>query len=122
LLAPFSVTTTADTGAGSLRQAILDANTAVGADTISFNISGAGVKTISLASALPNITEAVTIDGKTQSGSSPTTLMIELNGASAGPGANGSRLTPAHLPFADCDQSLRRHRHQVNTAPTARSG
>jgi hypothetical protein len=71
-LAPqtFVVTNTNDNGVGSLRQAILDANANSGADTINFNIAGSGVQTISLASALPTITEAVTIDGYSQPGSS----------------------------------------------------
>ena len=45
--ATFTVTNTDDTGPGSLRQAILDANAAPGLDTIAFNIPGAGVHTIS---------------------------------------------------------------------------
>ena len=36
----YTVTNTNDSGAGSLRQAIMDANTNVGADTIAFNIPG----------------------------------------------------------------------------------
>ena len=40
--ATFTVTNTTDTGPGSLRQAITDANAAAGADTIAFNVSGAG--------------------------------------------------------------------------------
>ena len=40
--ATFTVTNTNDTGPGSLRQAITDANAAAGADTIAFNVSGAG--------------------------------------------------------------------------------
>ena len=56
---PFSfvVTNTNDSGAGSLRQAILNANASVGADVISFAIPGAGVQTITLASTLPTITD-----------------------------------------------------------------
>jgi hypothetical protein len=38
LLTTFIVGTTADSGPGSLRQAILDANATAGADTIAFNI------------------------------------------------------------------------------------
>jgi uncharacterized delta-60 repeat protein len=99
-LSTFTVTNTNDAGAGSLRQAITDANALAGADTISFNIAGGGVKTINLASALPTITGQVTIDGYTQSGASVNTasvgtnavLMIELNGASAGTGADGLTL------------------------------
>jgi hypothetical protein len=77
--ATFTVTTTADSGAGSLRQAILDANAAPGADTIVFAIpaiqcsSFDGTCVITPQSSLPGITEAVTIDGYTQAGSSPNT-------------------------------------------------
>ena len=39
--ATFTVTSTADAGAGTLRQAITDANNAAGGDTIAFNIVGA---------------------------------------------------------------------------------
>jgi IPT/TIG domain/S-layer homology domain len=71
--ATFNVTSTNDTGAGSLRQAIIDANGAGGADTIAFNIAGSGVHTITLATALPAVTGALTIDGYTQSGASANT-------------------------------------------------
>jgi parallel beta-helix repeat protein len=65
LLDAFSVTTTADSGVGSLRQAIADANALAGADTISFAALGTGTHTISLSSALPSITDSVVIDGWT---------------------------------------------------------
>lgn len=56
----FTVTNTNDSGAGSLRQAILDAEASVGADIIDMTgITG----TITLASGLPNITEDLTING-----------------------------------------------------------
>ena len=76
--ATFNVTNTNDSGAGSLRQALTDANGAAGLDTIAFNVSGAGcdgsgVCTIALDSALPVISSPVTIDGYTQSGASPNT-------------------------------------------------
>ena len=61
--ATFTVTNINDSGAGSLRQAITDANAAGGADTIDFNIVGSGVHTIVPASTLPLITGPVTIDG-----------------------------------------------------------
>ena len=91
------VTNTTDAGAGSLRQAITDSNNAAGAQTITFNIAGAGVRTISPASALPVITDPVTIDGYTQPGSSANTLavgndavlLVELDGTNAGAGAQG---------------------------------
>jgi Ca2+-binding RTX toxin-like protein len=96
--AVFTVLTTADFGGGSLRQAILDANATPGADTIVFDIVGdGGVQTIQPASALPAITEAVTIDGYTQPGSAPNTLpvgnnadiRIVLDGSAAGGGVVG---------------------------------
>ena len=87
----FTVINTNDSGAGSLRQAILDANATPGADVINFNIPGSGVQTIAPTTKLPQITEAVTINGYTQPGASPNTkavgsdavLKIELSGASA---------------------------------------
>jgi hypothetical protein len=69
----YTVTTAADAGAGSLRQAILDANVAADADTIQFNIPGAGVHTITPLTDFPMITGPVTIDGYTQPGSSANT-------------------------------------------------
>src|ERR1039457_4729828 len=75
-----------DSGAGSLRQAILDANATSGLDTIIFQIPGSGVHTIVLLAALPAITDPVVIDGTTQPGYAGTPL-IELNGTSAGSSA-----------------------------------
>ncbi len=72
----YTVTNTSDSGAGSLRQAILDANGNPGADTIAFAIPGAGVHTIMLTTWLPNATDPVTVDGYTQPGSSPNTLPL----------------------------------------------
>jgi len=98
----FTVTNTSDAGPGSLRQAILDGNANVGLDNIDFNIPGAGPHTIQPLSALPTITEALIIDGYTQSGASSNTngpgqalntvLKIELDGTNAGPSANGLRI------------------------------
>jgi len=94
--ATFTVTNTNDSGDGSLRKAIDDANANAGLDTIAFNIPGAGVHTISPASQLPQITDPVAIDGYSQPGASPNTdpngfdgvLLIELSGAGA-PGTRG---------------------------------
>src|SRR5207253_396761 len=74
----FSVTNTADAGPGSLRQAINDANSTVGPDTIRFNIPGAGLQTISPLSPLSNITDQVTIEGYSQPGASVNRL-IQIN-------------------------------------------
>ena len=75
----FTVINTSDAGAGSLRQAIIDANANAGPDIIAFNIPGAGPHTITPASLLPLITSPVTIDGYTQSGSSVNTLTVGNN-------------------------------------------
>ena len=64
--ATFTVTTTADDGPGSLRQAIVDANADAVADTIAFAIATGGIPRIMPLSALPTITQPVTIDGTTQ--------------------------------------------------------
>ncbi|MEW6128598.1 MAG: BACON domain-containing carbohydrate-binding protein [Acidobacteriota bacterium] len=79
--ATFTVTNTANTGAGSLRQAIIDANLTVGADTINFAI-GSGLQTINLTADLPALTETVTVDGTTQPGFAGTPV-IEINSSGA---------------------------------------
>ena len=62
--ASFTVTNADDSGAGSLRQAIADANANVGEDTIGFASSVSG-QTIALASQLPAVTDGagLTVDG-----------------------------------------------------------
>jgi hypothetical protein len=80
--ATFTVTTTSDSGPGSLRQAITDAN-AVTSDNphrIEFAIAGTGVRTIAPASALPAIQRPVVIDGYTQPGATPNTSDMNHNG------------------------------------------
>jgi hypothetical protein len=64
--ATFVVTTTADAGPGSLRQAMADADLDTVADTISFAIPLVGVPRITPATPLPTLTGPVTIDGTTQ--------------------------------------------------------
>lgn len=83
--AVFVVTTNSDNGdsgaptPGSLRAAIVNANANAGLDQITFNIAGAGVQTINLPTPLPIITDAIAIDGTTQSGYAGVPV-IELNG------------------------------------------
>jgi len=79
--ATFTVTNTNDAGAGSLRQAITDANADPIVDSVAFAIpegscAANGVCTITLASSLPDITEGVVIDGTTQPryGTAPTNV------------------------------------------------
>jgi CSLREA domain-containing protein len=87
----------------TLREAITAANTnaavdgctageSLVTDTINFAISGTGVRTISPSSALPTITDPVTIDGTTQpdDGGVP---VVELNGSGAGNGVSGLTIT-----------------------------
>jgi hypothetical protein len=90
--ATFTVTNTNDSGPGSLRQAILDANANPGPDTIAFAIPGAGVHTIAPTTSFPTVTDAVVIDGYSQPGASENTaavgtnavLLIELDGSVPG--------------------------------------
>jgi hypothetical protein len=102
----FTVYNTNDSGPGSLRQAILDANaaaagTAANPDEIAFDIpttdpgynSTTGAFTIQPLSALPTITDTLVLDGYSQPGASPNTLgigdnavlNIVLSGGKAGP-------------------------------------
>src|SRR5262245_53883592 len=94
--ATFTVTNTNDTGAGSLRQAITDANNAAGPHTIEFSIAGGGVHTISPATALPQIViaEGITIDGTSQPGYTNAPL-IELSGNSLAANGLDFEFTPA---------------------------
>ncbi|MBK9256692.1 MAG: HYR domain-containing protein [Saprospiraceae bacterium] len=62
--ATYTVSNTNDSGAGSLRQAILDANANPGDDIINFSVSG----TLTLATSLPTVTGGLTIDGTTAPG------------------------------------------------------
>ncbi len=80
LLTTFWVSNTDDSGAGSLRQAIRDANARLGPDTIAFSIPaqtapgvavtgfdpGSQTWRIALSSPLPRITDALTLDAYTQ--------------------------------------------------------
>lgn len=68
----FTVISTSDSGAGSLRQAITDANADTNEPhTIEFNIAGAGQHAIEVASDLPNVTRQTLIDATSQPGSDP---------------------------------------------------
>lgn len=75
----FVVTNVNDSGPGSLRQAILDANANAGPDLITFNITGPSLRIQPLLG-LPNIDDPVVIDGSTQPGFSGTPI-VELNGS-----------------------------------------
>ncbi len=81
LLATYTVTSTSDSGVGSLRQAILDANANAGADTINFNIAGTGTHVITLSTLLPTITGQTTINATTESDFAGTPLIVITDGA-----------------------------------------
>jgi hypothetical protein len=93
LMATFTVTSIADSGAGTLRNAITQANATAGADIINFAIPAVGVQTIAPLTALPTITDPVTIDGRTQGGAASDPPLIEINGANAGAAASGLVIT-----------------------------
>lgn len=65
----FTVTNGNSSGAGSLHQALLDANAALAPAVVAFAISGSGPHVIANG-ALPTITNQVFVDGASQSGSS----------------------------------------------------
>ncbi len=95
--ATITVTTAGDTGNGSLRNAIITANLTATADVIQFNIPGSGPFTINAASALPTVTQPLTIDGYTQPGAAANTLdegddariLIRIDGSAAETTASG---------------------------------
>jgi Calx-beta domain/Immunoglobulin I-set domain len=87
VFAAFTVTNTNDSGAGSLREAILDANATAGADTIDFAL-GTGFPTITLLSALPTISDPVIINGNTGGAT-----LVRIDGISAGAGVSGLTIT-----------------------------
>ncbi len=97
----FIVRNTNDAGSGSLRRAIIDANAIPNIapntpDIIRFDIEGPVPHTIQPDSALPDITDAVIIDGTTEPDANcdtwPGTLSVELDGTNAGVGASGLTL------------------------------
>jgi hypothetical protein len=74
--ADFVVVNTNNQGPGSLYQAITDANATAGRDNIVFNIPGPGVHVIDVSNGgLPEIKDPVILDGYTQPGARPNTLI-----------------------------------------------
>ena len=100
----FTVTNLSDSGAGSLRQAITDANANAGADTITFANGLTG--TITLTSALPNLTDDVTLSGpgaklmtvaRSSAAGTPAFRILTIdNGAATPPTVSISGLTLAN--------------------------
>lgn len=121
-LATFSVTNINDAGAGSLRQAILDANAAAGADDIIFDSTFfSTVRTITLTTGQLNVTDALTIQGTgaanvTVNGNNTSRIFnlgattVNINGISisnglalngAGIAATGTTLTLNNIVFSN---------------------
>jgi len=86
-----TVTNTNDSGAGSLRQAIMNANAGSGYHIVNFDIPGSCPHRIDVDSLLPDITQAVLIDGYSQPGSQRNGQLasddaiwcVQLNGENA---------------------------------------
>ncbi len=98
LLATFTVTNLQNAGAGSFRQAIIEANKRPGADTIEFGVAG----TIRITGAsLPAITGSVTINGTTApgfNGSPVVTINFQgSKGLEFARGADGSTVSSLAL-------------------------
>ncbi len=70
------------------RQAIISSNATSDFNYIGFDIPGSGVQTIDLLSALPTLTQPVTIDGTSQPGYGSQPL-IQIDGSKAGSGVVG---------------------------------
>lgn len=99
-----TVSNTNDAGAGSLRQALIDANALPNFNRIVFAIgSTCGPRIINLDSALPDITGPVAIDGYTQPGAARNTaavgnnrtLCVVLNGRSGSGTLSGLLVSPS---------------------------
>jgi hypothetical protein len=84
--ATFTVSSTADSGPNTFRQAILDANATPGADVIAFGFAAGTFPVIAPLSPLPTILGDVSIKGELTLGAPPE---VVLDGISAGAGANG---------------------------------
>jgi uncharacterized repeat protein (TIGR01451 family) len=92
LLATYTVDSTGDADTlGTLRYAINQANANAGSDTIVFAIPGAGPHVIQPLSALPTITDQVTISGATQDPLADLPQIV-LDGSLAGADVDGLRL------------------------------
>ena len=107
--AQITVSSLADSGPGTLRQAIIDANAQAGCDTIVMSPGLSG--TINLSSTLPTITDELGILG--DSDGDPATIDIEISGG------NACRIMAANgAPWGLADLTLR----DGNAGPQAGGG
>ena len=105
----YTVTTTADTGTGSLRQAILDANATSTNDEIIFDSSFSlgGVNTITLGAAFPHISATEYAGSLTITGPGASSLIINGNQGnySIYSIANGGNLTISGVTVSGANNS-----------------
>ncbi len=107
----YTVTAGGDSGAGTISQAITNANANPGLDTIEFDIPGTPPFGVLIFMGIPTITDAVVIDGTTQPGYAGTPLFLIRSGLGQGPGlilaATAGGSTIRGLAFADINEGLR---------------
>ena len=97
LMATFTVTTNADTGVGSLRDAITSANGNGQVDKIVFNLQASEL-TIRPQTALPVLSESgTTIDGTSQTGYAPGAPVVEISGQDLPVNTVGLTLTGGNI-------------------------
>ncbi len=108
--ATYTVTAQGDSGAGTISQAITNANANPGLDTILFDIPGAPPFGVNIFMGIPTITDAVVIDGTTQPGYAGTPLFQIRSGLGQGPGlilsATAGGSTIRGLAFADINEGI----------------
>src|SRR4051794_18351333 len=85
----YSLTSTADGGPGSLRQAILDANAHSGADRVRFALAGSGVRTIAITSAGLPAGQAVTATATSSAGGDTSGFSTRHKNPQLGLGGGG---------------------------------
>ena len=91
--ATFTVISTADAGAGTLRAALLDANANAGMDRIEFAVPGAAPFVIAVLTPLPSIGDPVVIDGNSQPGvQTDGALLITGHGLEVLAGGSGTEI------------------------------
>jgi hypothetical protein len=92
-----NVTTAADSGPGSLRQALIDANASPDLNRIRFAIgSSCGPRLINLASLLPDIVHPLIIEGYSQPGASANTAVLGTNAVICVIVNGGNQITGAY--------------------------
>lgn len=103
------VTNTKDSGAGSLRDAIICANTSLTKMKISFQIPGEGPHIISPLTALPTLKKSLSIDGFTQAGENKYAIvLVGSNNLTRGFEVNSgvSSVTIRGIIFQQFDQAI----------------